>query len=387
MKKILVSSALSALLVLPAAALQVYENDGTSLDVYGSIRGYVGMGENAGHADSYGNFLFGVQGNSHIGFNVSADKFKAKVEFGANEPDNSVPTLTPLRFFWGSYNTGLGTILVGKANTPTTDIFSTGVLNTDTALNGFGGLGTSTRRLQLQYNIAGLSLALISDYLGESIGLSNGQSNGTGENKTMPRIALSYTLYGDGGSPLFQVAGTYKRFNSYSMGYDNTTTTPIPTRTEQDAKDAWHISVGTKPTFGNNFVSLFAHYGKNQHFYGETNTFFNGGNFGHSAMSVQLNKNNGDVKRSGVKAELGIGLSKDATFTLGAGYQQTFGDIQGYYNSIGVFAQVPYKVSANFVLTPVVGWFQTAGKDGAKVAIDIDKVTSAVGAVRVMWNF
>lgn len=385
MKKILVSSALSALLVLPAAALQVYENDGTSLDVYGSIRGYVGMGENAGHTDSRGNFLFGVQGNSHIGFNVSADKFKAKVEFGANEPDASVPTLTPLRFFWGSYNTGLGTILVGKANTPTTDIFSTGVLNTDTALNGFGGLGTSTRRLQLQYNIAGLSLALISDYLGESIGLKNGQDNGTGANTTMPRIALSYTLYGDGGSPLFQVAGTYKRFNSgAATSYnDNGTVTKLPIGVE---KDAWHISVGTKPTFGNNFVSLFAHYGKNQHFYGETNTFFNGGNFGHSAMSVQLNKNE-DVKRSGVKAELGIGLSKDATFTLGAGYQQTFGDIQGYYNSIGVFAQVPYKVSANFVLTPVVGWFQTAGKDGAKVASDIDKVTSAVGAVRVMWNF
>lgn len=389
MKKILVSSALSALLVLPAAALQVYENDGTSLDVYGSIRGYVGMGENAGY-DKRGNFLFGVQGNSHIGFNVSADKFKAKVEFGANEPDNSVPTLTPLRFFWGSYNTGLGTILVGKANTPTTDIFSTGVLNTDTALNGFGGLGTSTRRLQLQYNIAGLSLALISDYLGESIGLSNGQSNGTGANTTMPRIALSYTLYGDGGSPLFQVAGTYKRFNSgAATSYTNGIATILPLGTE---KDAWHISVGTKPTFGNNFISLFAHYGKNQHFYGETGTFYNGGNFNHSgvqvtsATGVQVTSTNGDVKRSGVKAELGIGLSKDATFTLGAGYQQTFGDFQGYYNSIGVFAQVPYKVSANFVLTPVVGWFQTAGKDGTKVASNI-KVTSAVGAVRVMWNF
>lgn len=383
MKKILVSSALSALLVLPAAALQVYENDGTSLDVYGSIRGYVGMGENAGYADNRGNFLFGVQGNSHIGFNVSADKFKAKVEFGANEPDASVPTLTPLRFFWGSYNTGLGTILVGKANTPTTDIFSTGVLNTDTALNGFGGLGTSTRRLQLQYNIAGLSLALISDYLGESIGLSNGQSDGTNANKTMPRIALSYTLYGDGGSPLFQVAGTYKRFDPDSaIGYASGTITKL----NNAGKDAWHISVGTKPTFGNNFVSLFAHYGKNQHFYGETGTFYNGGNFSHTAMPV-TSSTNGDVKRSGVKAELGIGLSKDATFTLGAGYQQTFGDIQGYYNSIGVFAQVPYKVSANFVLTPVVGWFQTAGKDGAKVASNIDKVTSAVGAVRVMWNF
>lgn len=385
MKKVLVSSALSALLVLPAAALEVYNSDGAKLDVYGSIRGYVGMGENAaGYADKRGNFLFGVQGNSHIGFNVSADKFKAKVEFGANEPDNSVPTLTPLRFFWGSYNTGLGTILVGKANTPTTDIFSTGVLNTDTALNGFGGLGTSTRRLQLQYNIAGLSLALISDYLGESIGLSNGQSNGTGANTTMPRIALSYTLYGDGGSPLFQVAGTYKRFNSgAATSYTNGIATRLPLGTE---KDAWHISVGTKPTFGNNFISLFAHYGKNQHFYGETGTFYNGGNFNHSG--VQVTSTNGDVKRSGVKAELGIGLSKDATFTIGAGYQETFGEIQGKYKSVGVFAQVPYKVNANFVLTPVVGWFQTSGVNGAEITNAIeDKVTSVVAATRFKWDF
>ena len=383
MKKVLVSSALSALLVLPAAALEIYNDDGKSLDVYGSIRGYLGIGENA-HESGVANFLFGVQGNSHIGFNVSADKFKAKVEFGANEPDNTVATLTPLRFFWGSYDTGAGTILIGKANTPTTDIFSTGVLNTDTAFNGFGGLSTSTRRLQAQYNVAGLSLALISDYLGENIAITEATAN-----HTMPRIALSYTINGDK-APLFQIAGTYKHFDRTSLIGASTLASTLP----KGYADAWHISVGTKPTFGNSFVSLFAHYGKNQHFYGETNTFYNVGTFNHEGVGgIDFDEgSNHDIKRAGGHAELGIGLSKDANLTFGLGYQETFGDVVGRYKSWAAFVQLPYKVSANFTFTPVVGWFQTAGVGGASTTADsvstpYDKATSVVAAGRVMWNF
>lgn len=375
MKKVFVSSALSALLVLPAAALEVYSGDNATLSVYGAIKGYVGMGENAQVGMGPAGFLFGVQNNSNIGFDVVADKFKAKVEFGAIENDpfgTANGAVAPLRYLWGSYDTGLGTILVGKANTPTTDIFSTGVINNDTALNGFGGLSTATRRLQVQYNVAGLSLALISDYIAELASTSS-QPNAN-SSSTMPRIALSYTIY-NGSNPLFQIAGTYKRFTRESEG--NPTGNPI---------DAWHISVGTKPTFGNNFVSLFGFYGKNQDVYGETGTFYNNGTWGHSKDIIGTAGRN--IKRAGGKAELGIGLSKDATFTIGAGYQETFGEIQGKYKSVGVFAQVPYKVNANFTLTPVVGWFQTSGVNGSSIAGSVEnKVTSVVAAGRVMWSF
>ena len=374
MKKVFVSSALSALLVLPAAALEVYSGDNATLSVYGAIKGYVGMGENAQVGMGPAGFLFGVQNNSNIGFDVVADKFKAKVEFGAIENDpfgTANGAVAPLRYLWGSYDTGLGTILVGKANTPTTDIFSTGVINNDTALNGFGGLSTATRRLQVQYNVAGLSLALISDYIAELASTSS-QPNAN-SSSTMPRIALSYTIY-NGSNPLFQIAGTYKRFTRKSEG-NPTIGNPI---------DAWHISVGTKPTFGNNFVSLFGFYGKNQDVYGETGTFYNNGTWGHS-KGITAGRN---IKRAGGKAELGIGLSKDATFTIGAGYQETFGEIQGKYKSVGVFAQVPYKVNANFTLTPVVGWFQTSGVNGSSIAGSVEnKVTSVVAAGRVMWSF
>lgn len=381
MKKVLVSSALSALLVLPAAALEVYNSDGAKLDVYGSIRGYVGIGENAQVGTGPAGFLFGVQGNSHIGFNVVADKFKAKVEFGAIENgqmENAGGIVAPLRYLWGSYDTGLGTILIGKANTPTTDIFSTGVLNTDTALNGFGGLSTATRRLQAQYNVAGLSLALISDYIAE-LGVVSPQPD-ENSSSTMPRIALSYTIY-NGSNPLFQIAGTYKHFTRKSVGNPTTDTNGAAT-----TLDAWHISVGTKPTFGNSFVSLFGFYGKNQDAYGETNTFYNSGAWNHGIVGRLTERN---IKRAGGKAELGIGLSKDATFTIGAGYQETFSENQGKgkYKSVGVFAQVPYKVNANFTLTPVVGWFQTSGVNGANIEDKVTKVTSVVAAGRVMWSF
>ena len=376
MKKVFVSSALSALLVLPAAALEVYSGDNATLSVYGAIKGYVGMGENAQVGMGPAGFLFGVQNNSNIGFDVVADKFKAKVEFGAIENDpfgTANGAVAPLRYLWGSYDTGLGTILVGKANTPTTDIFSTGVINNDTALNGFGGLSTATRRLQVQYNVAGLSLALISDYIAELASTSSQPS--ANSSSTMPRIALSYTIY-NGSNPLFQIAGTYKRFTRKSEG-NPTIGNPI---------DAWHISVGTKPTFGNNFVSLFGFYGKNQDVYGETGTFYNNGTWGHSKGITGTAERN--IKRAGGKAELGIGLSKDATFTIGAGYQETFGEIQGKYKSVGVFAQVPYKVNANFTLTPVVGWFQTSGVNGSSIANSVEnKVTSVVAAGRVMWSF
>ncbi|WP_290455507.1 hypothetical protein [Helicobacter japonicus] len=386
MKKVFVSSALSALLVLPAAALEVYSGDNATLSVYGAIKGYVGMGENAQVGMGPAGFLFGVQNNSNIGFDVVADKFKAKVEFGAIENDpfgTANGAVAPLRYLWGSYDTGLGTILVGKANTPTTDIFSTGVINNDTALNGFGGLSTATRRLQVQYNVAGLSLALISDYIAELASTSS-QPNAN-SSSTMPRIALSYTIY-NGSNPLFQIAGTYKRFTRKSEGNPTITTS----QASGNPIDAWHISVGTKPTFGNNFVSLFGFYGKNQDVYGETGTFYNNGTWGHSkGIDTDTRRN---TKRAGGKAELGIGLSKDATFTIGAGYQETFVEnqqgIYKKYKSVGVFAQVPYKVNANFTLTPVVGWFQTSGVNGATITNAVkNKVTSVVAAGRVMWSF
>lgn len=379
MKKIVVSSALSALLVLPAAAFEIYNADDKKLDLYGSIRGFVGMGENS-HDNGVANFLFGVQTNSNFGLKFQADKFNAQIEIGAVESDASLPAMSPLRLFWGSYNTGVGTILIGKAQTPTADTaFSSDYFWNDSGSVGFGGTATASRKLQAQYNIAGLSLALINDYIATGYGGNPGlASNG------MPRVALSYTI-GNAQSPLLKIAGTYKHYErseaiSYNAGTPTLASTP---------KDAWHIFVGTKPTFGNAWLSVLAHYGKNGHFYGEQATSSNNASWAHSSVDVGNNGiATGDIKRTGGKIEFGTALSKELTFIVGAGYQETFGeDVVGKWKNYTAFVQLPYKVSANWTLSPQVGWYQVDNVSTATKNTTPSTIASVNGAVRVKWDF
>lgn len=377
MKKIVVSSALSALLVLPAAAFEVYNADDKKLDLYGSIRGFVGMGENS-HDNGVANFLFGVQTNSNFGLKFQADKFNAQIELGAVESDASLPTATPLRLFWGSYNTGVGTILIGKAQTPTADTaFSSDYWNNDSGSVGFGGTATSSRKLQAQYNIAGLSFALINDYLGTGYGGNPGVTS-----NSMPRVALSYTI-GDSANPVFKIAGTYKHYSgTEAIGYTPGNTTPDLAGTE---KDAWHIFVGAKPKFGNAWLSVLAHYGKNGHFYSEQATAINDASWAHGSVSNWT----GDVKRTGGKIEFGTALSKELSAIVGVGYQETFGDgVAGKWKNYTAFVQLPYKVSANWTLSPQVGWYQVDNVSTANKNIGGNVRTASVnGAVRVKWDF
>lgn len=376
MKKVLVSSALSALLVLPAAALEIYNADDKKLNLYGSIRGFIGMGENS-HYNGVANFLFGVQTNSNFGLKFQADKFNAQIELGAVESDASLPTMSPLRLFWGSYDTGVGTILIGKAQTPTADTaFSSDYWNNDSGSLGFGGTATASRKLQAQYNIAGLSFALINDYIGTGYGGVPGNAT-----NSMPRIALSYSV-GDKANPTFKIAGTYKHYSaaepiSYSAGTPNLAGTP---------KDAWHIFVGIKPKFGNAWLSASAHYGKNGHFYGEQATSSNDASWGHSPISTPATD---DIKRTGGKVEFGTAFSKELSAIIGVGYQETFGfnNMGGKYKNYTAFVQLPYKVNENWTLSPQVGWYQVDAVKGIKIGTNNTRVSSVNGAVRVMWSF
>lgn len=381
MKKIVVSSALSALLVLPAMAFEVYNNDDVKVDVYGSIRGYVGYGESGkGSADA--GYLIGIQNNSQFGVKFQKDKFKANVEWGAVEDGvDGTKQSTGWRQYWGSYTTTAGTILFGKTNTPTIDNgFTNDFFNNDNGSQGFGGIATGSRKIQIQYNVAGLSLALVEDKTGNG---RNGTQ--TSPNQESPRIAASYTISDDKGKPTFKVAATYKYYNSGTIDADK-----VP-----EGTSAYHAWVGFKPTFGNSFLSLMAHYGKNGHLYGEQSTRVSYGGYQHSnALDSALGL---DAQRAGVRAEFGTKLSDDMGLIIGAGYQATFGGkaqkgdkalgsedgvIQGY----SAFIQLPYKVSSNFTFAPQVSYYQTAEANN-KSAMAGYKETGVIAAARIKWDF
>lgn len=384
MKKIVVSSALSALLVLPAMAFEVYNNDDTKVDVYGSIRGYVGYGE-SGKAGADAGYLIGIQNNSQFGVKFQKDKFKANVEWGAVEAGvDGQASSTGWRQYWGSYTTSAGTILFGKTNTPTIDNgFTNDFLNNDNGSQGFGGVATGSRKIQIQYNVAGLSLALVEDKTG-----AGRSGNQVQPNQESPRIAASYSINDEKGKPTFKVAATYKYYNADSIATLGSQAVPAGT-------SAYHAWLGVKQSFGGMFISAMAHYGKNGNLYGEQSTTFSYGGYAHSKT---LDEAVGfDAQRAGARLEIGSKLSDDMSVIVGAGYQATFGGkgqkgdktldredsvIQGY----SAFIQLPYKVSSNFTFAPQVSYYQTA-EANSKSAMAGLKETGVVAAARIKWDF
>lgn len=382
MKKVLVSGALSTFLVLPASAIEIYSDDDKKVEIYGSIRGFMGYSESTKAADPAA-FLFGLQSNSQFGVRAQMGKFKANVEFGAREAD-VIPaadgnTTAPYRQYWGSYDTGYGVVLFGKTNSPSFDNgFSSNWLNIDSGMVGFGGLPTAKRHIQLQYNIAGFSIGVLED----------GRGNGWSEtNQETPRIAANYTINNDKGQPFFKIAGSYKYYNSGSINPSNSLIV------ENTGTHAYHIWLGLRPTFGNSFLSLVAQYGKNGYLYGEqvAGAYSRGG---YTFTNVGNGVGNGvglGAKIAGGKVEFGTKLSQDVSLILGAGYQATYGGSaqveadSGPIHSYAAFLQLPYKANANVEVAPQVTFYNTEGK---KTSIaGSNKQGSVIAGVRIKWDF
>lgn len=384
-KQVAISGVLSALLMMPAAAVEIYNAENGKVDIYGSIRGYMGYGE-SGVGSLPAGYLIGIQNNSQFGVKYAKDKFKANVEYGGMEPGiDGTNASTGFRQFWGSYDSAFGTILFGKTNAPTIDNgFTNDFFNNDNGSMGFGGIATGSRKIQLQYNIAGVSVALVEDNVGAG---RNGTA--TSPNQESPRIAAAYTINDAKGKPIFKVAATYKYYNSASIQ------SGVPAGTS-----AYHAWVGVNQSFGNMFISAMAHYGKNGHLYKEQSTTYSFGGYAFSDLNNAIGL---DAQRAGVRLELGSKLTDDISMIFGAGYQATFGGLgqknavtteNGTANSVihgySAFVQVPYKVSANFTFAPQISFYQTI--EGTKgynsvTGLESRKLTGVVAAARFKWDF
>lgn len=380
-KQVAISGVLAALLMMPAAAVEVYNGDNGKLDVYGSIRGYMGYGDDVTNTlSSDSGYLIGIQNNSQFGVRYQNGAFKANVEYGGMEPGiDGTNASTGFRQYWGSYDSSFGTILFGKTNTPTIDDgFTNDFFNNDNGSQGFGGIATGKRLIQIQYMISGFKLALIEDVTARGRNMTPATPN-----QESPRIAASYTISGNK-APLFKVAATYKRYNSDSIA------TNVPSGTS-----AYHAWVGFRPTFGSSFLSLMAVYGKNGHLYGEQTTTASFGGYQHAQGNVAgLN-----AQRASVRAEFGTNFTKDFGLIIGAGYQATFkGDAQevanaGTISSYSAFVQLPYKVSNNFTFAPQVAYYESKGvvatgnTDNPLALSSNGKQSGVVAAARFKWDF
>lgn len=366
MKKVLLTL-IAVLMAVPAFAIEVYNNGENAVDIYGTLRGYIGYGHGVdGVSDTTDdNFLYGIQGNSRIGVRLKVGNFSGQVELGAVEATlygrpTGRPTGHPtgsnvgLRQAWGAYSFGnAGALLAGKTDTPTAmGGFISDIMDTDGGLNGFGGSTTGSRRFQIQYNVAGLSIALIENDMAYGPGVSYGYTDG---GETIPRLGLSYTYKNP--SLLVKVAATYSALNG-TIKLNGTINAPV-SDTRWATVHAFGVALGLKPTFmdGKMWLSVLARYGMNEELYGEAKTVYNGGLMAHSSIGnyvgVQADGTVDNVQRAAVALELGYNVNDMIAVIVGGGYQHSMIDALTYdVGSYAVFLQAPIKISGNFALIP-----------------------------------
>lgn len=349
MKKVLLTL-IAVLMAVPAFAIEVYNNGENAVDIYGTLRGYIGYGHGVdGESDTTDdNFLYGIQGNSRIGVRLKVGNFSGQVELGAVEAtlyNRSTGSNVGLRQAWGAYSFGnAGALLAGKTDTPTAmGGFISDIMDTDGGLNGFGGSTTGSRRFQIQYNVAGLSIALIEK------DMAYGRPGFTDGGETIPRLGLSYTYKNP--SLLVKVAATYSALNG-------TINAPV-SDTRWATVHAFGVALGLKPTFmdGKMWLSVLARYGMNEELYGEAKTVYNGGLMTHSSIDnyvgVQADGTVDNVQRAAVALELGYNVNDMIAVIVGGGYQHSMIDALTYdVGSYAVFLQAPIKISGNFALIP-----------------------------------
>lgn len=380
-KLLLVSAVLSAALS-QMSAYKVVDEDDKVIDVYGSARGYVGFGATQSTTNpSYGSAIYGLQGNSRLGVKAKVGNLEANAELGLSEPDG-------FRQMWGAYTFGsAGTLLFGKTDTPSVakSIFSSDLADTEQGSAGFGGLRTSSRKLQLSYSIAGFTIALVDD--------STSVVNARGaQNEAIPRIAASYYLQNEDKTLDFQFGGAYKYYNQGirpSQGEGNE-------RFDGLSGSAFHIFTAVKSQMMEKslYVSAMAHYGMNADLYGEQRTNTNAGGYSHAQIFNGSNVR--DVHRVGAYVESGYKFSDMLSGVLGLGYQLSAATpVLGsattslMAHTFMAMAQLPVKLEKSLTITPQVGYYGALidTTSSGSVLVSAQQQHGLLAFVRLRYDF
>lgn len=372
MRKIIIS-VLLVLMNLPAyAAVTLLENETGKVELYGTIRGYIGYDMSytnyEGTKDVYQEeLMYGLQTNSRIGVNFSINNFFGTAEIGAREKTflNSTAEAIGFRWFFAGYKFGnAGSILFGKTDTPSSiGGYNNDIFNIDGGANGFGGIMTGNRRIQLMYKTPiNLDISLVT--LGDMAVSDANKIEVTGGE--IPRLSLGYNYSNEKLS--LKAVASYGAAAGKSL--ENASASALI--------NAFHVGFAIKPVFNKFYLSLITHYGMNADIYNEQATYGLGNRsssytFGSNLFTAQVNSDGSinNVSRFGINLEMGYQINEIVSIIVSGGYQMTMMDEQmnfnGYgftdfVNSYSAFLQVPIKLSGNFSIITQVGWYSNSAE-------------------------
>lgn len=372
MRKIIIS-VLFVLMNLPAyAAVTLFENETGKVELYGTIRGYIGYDMSytnyEGTKDVYQEeLMYGLQTDSRIGVNFSINNFFGTAEIGAREKTflNSTAETIGFRWFFAGYKFGnAGSILFGKTDTPSSiGGYNNDIFNIDGGANGFGGIMTGNRRIQLMYKTPiNLDISLVT--LGDMAVSNANKIEVTGSE--IPRLSLGYNYSNEKLS--LKAVASYGAAAGKSL--ENASASALI--------NAFHVGFAIKPVFNKFYLSLITHYGMNADIYNEQTTYGLGNRsssytFGSNLFTAQVNSDGSinNVSRFGINLEMGYQINEIVSIIVSGGYQMTMMDEQmdfnGYgftdfVNSYSAFLQVPFKLSGNFSIIPQVSWYSNSAE-------------------------
>ena len=390
MKRVLISAIAAGALLGQLHAVEVYKDGDKSFGVFGTARALVGYGWNFKSTSTPGAYtrseqndiLYGIQGNSRIGINFTVGKVFGAALLGASEStfyDNNAHT-GGFRQLYAGYDFGdAGKLLAGKNELITSmGGFSSDTWDTDSGLNGFGGTSTSTRRFQIAYSVAGVTVSISQNEFGSGADYKNWQ-------KHIPRISVGYE-YKDS-SIRAKVAASYAHKNATSA--------------TEGHKDMVLVTAGVRPVFGEQYVSALLTYGLNANQVGEakitgaglTRGFGVGVtgayNVGEGTNAVnRASVTGGDVNTYAAMLEYGINLTDDFALKVGAGYQFSSASAnRDKLHSYAGFVQLPYKVGAGFNIIPQVGYLGTTKKIDNPAGATYYNTGSVLATVQFALNF
>lgn len=356
------------------ANIPLLNDEENQVDLYGTIRGYIGYGYNIDSAKNINssNMLYGLQNNSRIGINFITGRVFGRFELGAQEPTllTSAKNVLGIRHFYAGYQfNNNGSLVTGKMDAPSVlSAFFSEILDLDGGGNGFGGIGTGSRRFQIQYRTPfGLDFALIEYDL-----LYGRQTVAKAE--YIPRVAVSYTYKKE--SLYAKIAGTYGILNGELVD-----TKSANTNSPYGTVHAFHIGGAVKKIIGNFHFAVLASYGMNANLYNEQKTVYSNGGYMHQKLNsmtiggityngidlyiVDENGKISNVTRVSAYAEFGYKIVPSFSLIAGGGYQYTQNDSAVLNNldihSYSVFIQAPFTLSKNFSIITQAGWYDTIG--------------------------
>lgn len=386
MKKKLIASVAIGTMITPLLAVEVYKEEGKTVNVYGNIKAITGyIGNKSFTNPKAGDSIFRLQGNSRLGVKADLDNLFGVAEIGLKDTSARVSTLPiGFRYLYAGYTFGdSGTLIVGKTLSLEGTDFSSDIFNSDSGLVGFGNGSQGAREFQVQYlSTFGLSFALVQNALPGQPSLNGGvpaERQITGANNVrhgmtvgIPTIAVSYDFKNEDENLIGKVGVSYatRRVLSDSQSYNNTG--------KKVTINAYMINAAVtyKMLDKKLYFSVMGGYNVNGSLYTDNTTpiFTNlnetGNLYGNGKISNDKFEN---ISSAYGAIEVGYAILDNLKAMIGGGYQysknKTFvnGASTGKYennnaDSYAGFVELAYKPMDFLTLVPHVGYYGVQAK-------------------------